>query len=91
MGPLAGDELQLGSLFDLDLVAQDEPEETVDAGTPPAESNWRTLEYPLAGLGGKTVGIVIKVSYGGPKGIFNEEAFFDEISVVPRGGKEKRS
>jgi hypothetical protein len=28
------------------------------------------------------VGLVVKVSYGGPKTVGNEEAFFDEISVV---------
>lgn len=26
--------------------------------------------------------MVVRVSYGGPKGVFNEETFFDEISVV---------
>jgi len=57
-------------------------QEVVDAGTPPSDKNWRTLEYPLKDFAGTTVGIVVKVSYGGPKGVFNEEAFFDEISVV---------
>jgi len=57
-------------------------EELIDAGTPPDAKNWRTLEYPLKEYAGNTVGIVVKVSYGGPKGVFNEEAFFDEISVV---------
>jgi len=59
-------------------------EEVIDAGSPPAATNWRTLEYPLGKRAGRTVGIVVKVSYGGPKGMQNEEAFFDEISVVCR-------
>ena len=59
------------------------PEELIDAGTPPNAKLWRTLEYPLQAYAGKTVGLAVKVSYGGPKGVFNEEAFFDEISVVP--------
>ena len=57
-------------------------EEVIDAGLTPAPANWRTLHYPLEAHAGKTVGLVVKVSYGGPKGVFNEEAFFDEISVV---------
>jgi len=57
-------------------------EEVIDAGSPPSEKNWRTLEYPLSGYTGKVVGIVVKVAYGGPFKIANEEAFFDEISVV---------
>lgn len=57
-------------------------EETVDAGTPPSPDHWRTFEYDLAGYSGRTVGLIVRVSYGGPKGVGNEEAFFDEISVV---------
>ena len=57
-------------------------EKTVDAGTPPSADNWQTLEYPLTDYAGKTVGIVVKVSYGGKVAVMNEEAFFDEISVV---------
>jgi len=57
-------------------------EEVIDAGSPPSEKNWRTLRYPLDAFAGKTVGIVLRVSYGGPNGVTNEEAFFDEISVV---------
>lgn len=60
------------------------PIETINAGQPPAEKNWRTLEYPLKPYAGKTVGLVVKVAYGGPLGVCNEEAFFDEISVVPQ-------
>jgi hypothetical protein len=52
------------------------------AGKPPSEKNWKTLTYGLESYAGKTVGIVIKVSYGGPSGVNNEEVFFDEISVV---------
>ena len=54
----------------------------VDAGTPPSVDNWLTLEYPLTDYAGKTVGIVVTVSYGGEVKALNEEAFFDEISVV---------
>jgi hypothetical protein len=57
-------------------------EEVIEAGSPPSETNWRTLRYPLDGYAGKTVGIVVRVSYGGPNGMTNEEAFLDEISVV---------
>jgi len=61
------------------------PQETIDAGAPPSEEDWRTLQYSLEDHAGKTVGIVVKTSYGGPKGLkMNEEAFFDEISVVDR-------
>ena len=56
--------------------------ETVDAGRPPSATNWRTFEYPLGPYAGQTVGLVVKVAYGGPKGLSNEEAFFDEISVL---------
>ena len=59
-------------------------EEIIEAGTPPSPDNWRTLEYPLKDYAGKTVGIVAKVSYGGEVPAMNEEAFFDEISVVSR-------
>jgi hypothetical protein len=58
-------------------------QEVVDAGTPPSPDNWRTLEYNLSAHAGQTVGLVIRVAAGGPKGQWaNEEAFFDEISVV---------
>lgn len=60
------------------------PAETIDANQAPAENNWRTLEYPLKSYAGKTVGLVVKVAYGGPHGVCNEEAFFDEISAVPQ-------
>jgi len=56
--------------------------ETIDAGTPPSADNWQSLEYPLNGYSGSTVGIAVKVSYGGKVPGMNEEAFFDEISVV---------
>ena len=55
----------------------------IEAGKPPSKENWQVLEFPLEGLAGKTVGLVVEVSYGGPKSpAMNEEAFFDEISVV---------
>jgi hypothetical protein len=60
------------------------PPETIGAGQGPAEQNWRTLEYLLKPYAGKTVSLVVKVAYGGPHGVCNEEAFFDEISVVPQ-------
>ncbi len=56
--------------------------ETVDAGNPPSDGNWRTFEYPLSAFAGNTVALVVKVAYGGRVAVFNEEAFFDEISVV---------
>ncbi len=59
------------------------PTETIDAGTPPAEANWRTLEYPLDAFAGQTVVLLVKISYGGKVAALNEEAFLDEISVVP--------
>ena len=59
------------------------PEETIDAGETPSAENWRALEYDLADYAGKTLGVVVEVSAGGPKGwLTNEECFFDEISVV---------
>jgi hypothetical protein len=57
---------------------------TVQAGQPPADKNWQTLEYSLNPYAGRTVGLVAKVAYGGPHGVCNEEAFFDEISVIPQ-------
>jgi hypothetical protein len=72
--------LQAG-IFDGRQVHWFDPE-VIDAGTPPSTDNWRTLEYPLKDYAGKTVGIVVKVSYGGKVPEMNEEAFFDEISVV---------
>ncbi len=58
-------------------------QEVIDAGTPPAPENWRTLEYDLSAYAGQTVGVVVRAAAGGPKGQWaNEEAFFDEISVV---------
>ena len=57
-------------------------EEVIVAGSPPSETNWRTLRYPLDAHAGKTVGIVVRASYGGPNAVNNEEAFLDEISVV---------
>jgi hypothetical protein len=58
------------------------PEETINAGTPPDARHWRTLEYPLDAYAGQTIGLVVRVSYGGPGGIFNEEAFFDALRVA---------
>ncbi len=57
-------------------------QEVIKAGTPPSEKNWHTLEYPLEKWAGKTVGLAVMVSYGGPNGVYNEEAFVDEFSVL---------
>lgn len=59
--------------------------EVVDAGSKPEERGWKTMELPLDSYRGRTISTIVRVSYGGPKGTFNEEAFFDEISVVPSG------
>ncbi len=53
-----------------------------DSGTPPSPANWRTTEYPLRARAAKTIGLVVKVARGGPKGVCSEDAFCDEISVV---------
>lgn len=58
--------------------------EIIDAGAGPSPRNWRTLEYSLKPYAGQTVGIVVKVSYGGKVEALNEEAFFDEISVYEK-------
>lgn len=58
-------------------------EQVIEPAAVPDAKDWRTLEYDLKPYAGKTVGLIVKVAYGGPKGVFNEEAFFDEISVVP--------
>ena len=63
-------------------------DEVVDAGDAPSERNWRTVEAPIpAELAGQTVGLVVQVSYGGPKKIGNEEAFIDRIEVVGGEGR----
>ena len=74
--------LQAG-IFDGKQVKWFDPQ-VIDAGTPPSADNWQTLDYPLSDYAGKTVGIVVKVSYGGKIGAVNEEAFFDEISVIEK-------
>ncbi|MDI9603451.1 MAG: DUF2961 domain-containing protein [Acidobacteriota bacterium] len=57
-------------------------ERVIDAGDPPSPDNWVDIEYDLAPYAGRDVGIALRVSYGGPNGIMNDEAFFDEISIV---------
>jgi hypothetical protein len=58
-------------------------EKVVESGAEPSPDNWRTLEYSLKPYSGKTVTIVLSVAAGGPNGRWaNEEAFFDEISVI---------
>jgi len=59
--------------------------EVIESGVEPSEDNWRTLEYSLKEYSGKTVTIIITVASGGPNGHWaNEEAFFDEISVIEK-------
>lgn len=57
------------------------PTVIVNPGRTPSKDGWQKLEYPLGPYAGKTITVVVKVSYGGPHGVFNEEAFFDEIGV----------
>ncbi len=57
------------------------PTETISAGEPPSADHWHTLAYPLEPYAGQTLGVIVKVSYGGPHNVCNEEAFFDEISI----------
>jgi hypothetical protein len=57
------------------------PTATINAGDSPSADNWRTLEYSLEPYAGHTIGIIVKVSYGGPHGVCNDEAFFDEITI----------
>lgn len=57
------------------------PTVVVDPGPTPSKDGWRKLEYPLGSYAGKTITVVIKVSYGGPHGVYNEEAFFDEVRI----------
>ena len=73
--------LAVEALKNRDLLAA---EKVIDAGTPPAADHWQALEYPLTDYAGKTIAIVVKVSYGGKVSTMNEEAFFDEISVVQK-------
>ena len=56
-------------------------EQVIDAGTPPAPANWRTVVYDLPAPVTTAVGIVVKVAYGGPHSTMNEEAFLDEIRL----------
>lgn len=58
------------------------PTETVNPGSRPADENWQTRTYALTPYVGKTVCLAVKVAYGGPFGVCNEEAFFDEMSVI---------
>lgn len=58
-------------------------EEAIDAGDSASEGNWRALRCDLSEYAGRTATLLVCVSYGGPKSRgMNEEAFFDEISVV---------
>ncbi len=57
------------------------PTVIVPPGPTPSEDGWRKLEYPLGPYAGRTITVVVKVSYGGPHGIFNDEAFFDEMRI----------
>ncbi len=57
------------------------PTSIVTPARTPAEDGWQRLEYPLGPYAGKTITVVVKVSYGGPLGVCNEEAFFDEMRI----------
>ncbi|MGQ9592872.1 MAG: DUF2961 domain-containing protein, partial [Planctomycetota bacterium] len=58
------------------------PAETISAGAAASPEGWRVLERDLSEFSGRSVGVILKVSAGGPGGEWaNEEAFFDEISV----------
>jgi len=57
-------------------------ERVIDAGTPPSEANWQTLEYELGDRPDEEIGIVIEASYGGAVPLMNEEAFIDEVSIL---------
>ena len=81
--PAKSDFLLQAGIFEGGQIKWFDPQ-VIDAGTPPTVDNWQTLEYPLTEYTGKTVGIIIKVSYGGKIAALNEEAFFDEISVVAK-------
>lgn len=58
-------------------------EKVIDAGEPPSAENWQTVQYDLPECAGQAVGVVIEVAYGGKVAAMNEEAFFDEIGIVP--------
>ena len=59
------------------------PAETIDRSASGGEE-LADAGVPVESYAGKTVSLVVRVAYGGPHGVFNEEAFFDEISVVPQ-------
>lgn len=49
---------------------------------PAKEEGWFTFNYDLSAFAGKTVGLVVETAAGGINQWFNEEAFYDEISVI---------
>lgn len=49
---------------------------------PATEEGWYTFGYDLSGFAGKTVALVVETAAGGVNQWFNEEAFYDEISVI---------
>jgi hypothetical protein len=52
-------------------------------GDNPDPANWHLLDYELSAYKGKTVLIVVEIPAGGKNNQwFNEEAFFDEISLI---------
>ncbi|MFA5814561.1 MAG: DUF2961 domain-containing protein [Bacteroidales bacterium] len=54
----------------------------LEPGDKPDANNWYLLDYELSAYKGKTVLIVVEIPAGGKNNHwFNEEAFFDEISV----------
>jgi hypothetical protein len=54
----------------------------LEPGDKPDVKNWHLFDYELSAFKGKTVLIAVEVPAGGMNNHwFNEEAFFDEISV----------
>ncbi len=55
----------------------------LEPGDKPDVKNWHLLDYELSAYKGKTILIVVEIPAGGKNNQwFNEEAFFDEISVI---------
>jgi len=49
---------------------------------PATKEGWYTFGYDLSGFAGKKVALVVETAAGGVNHWFNEEAFYDEISVI---------
>ena len=58
-------------------------EHHVDAGDEPSPENWQVIRHDLSAFAGSTVGIVVKITPGGPKHPWmNEEAFLDAFNII---------